>query len=61
MMTEPQTPMATWPQGVRSTGGGRIDVEGGFIRASTNGKVFPWWRPGISPQGIHSLVISGNE
>src|SRR5207302_10621486 len=46
-------------QAYRQPATGRVDLGSAFIRASTNGRVFSWWQPEVSPQGINSLVISG--
>ena len=39
---------------------GRVGFDAGtFIRASADGKVFGFWHPNVSPQGLATLVLSG--
>jgi hypothetical protein len=38
-----------------------IDLDPDHLRVSTDGKVFASWRAGTSPQGITSMVITGQE
>ena len=45
---------------VQTVGRGRIGFDAGtFIRVSADGKVFGFWRPNLSPQGISTLVLTG--
>jgi hypothetical protein len=47
-------------QGTNEVRGGDVEAEG-YVRASADGLTFAFWRINVSPAGISTLVIRGNQ
>ena len=45
----------------RAGGGHAVGDFGSQVRASADGRVFGFWRPSTSPQGIQALMLTGGE